>query len=198
MEEAYLRQFVRMTESWNGLVLGGFASLRALPHFAQSWLRNFITAALLLLIPSTLWSLYIYHIKPHVYFPKGGMPKKRVMLRQIWVSMKGLPVFSLLPAVAEHVIEKGWTRAFVRIEEVGWPKHVLCTSIYLLIAELGLYWTHRLMHEIRPLYRMFHATHHEFNKEDTISPFAGTIFLSGLSKERQRFLSGVYLDAWFK
>lgn len=51
----------------------------------------------------------------------GGMPTKRVMLKQIWASMKALPLFISLPAVAEHVIEKGWTRAFVRIEEVGWP-----------------------------------------------------------------------------
>ncbi|XP_031499731.1 delta(7)-sterol-C5(6)-desaturase-like [Nymphaea colorata] len=176
MEEAYLRQFVRMTESWNDVVLGDYAWRAALPHFAQSWLRNFITATLLLLIPSTIWCFYIYHLKPHVYFPNGRMPTKRVMLKQVWVSMKALPLFTLLPAVAEYVIEKGCTKTFVRVEEVGWPMHILYTTLYLFIAEFGLYWTHRLMHDVRPLYKCFHATHHEFNKEDTISPFAGYAF----------------------
>jgi Delta7-sterol 5-desaturase len=32
---------------------------------------------------------------------------------------------------------------------------------------------HRELHDIKPLYKYLHATHHIYNKENTLSPFAG-------------------------
>nr|GMD79009.1 delta(7)-sterol-C5(6)-desaturase-like isoform X1 [Ipomoea batatas] len=40
-------------------------------------------------------------------------------------------------------------------------------------VEFGIYWMHRELHDIKPLYKYLHATHHIYNKQNTLSPFAG-------------------------
>lgn len=34
---------------------------------------------------------------------------------------------------------------------------------------------HRELHDIKPLYKYLHATHHIYNKQNTLSPFAGNV-----------------------
>lgn len=103
----------------------------------------------------------------------GGMPEKEAILLQIWVSMKAMPIYTGLPAVSEYMIENGWTKAFPRIDNVGWPTYVCLVITYLALVEFGIYWMHRSLHDIKPLYKWLHATHHIYNKQNTLSPFAG-------------------------
>lgn len=98
------------------------------------------------------------------------------MRLQIIVSMKALPWYGALPTVAEYMVERGWTRCFSSISEVGWPAYLVYVMLYLVLVEFGIYWAHRELHDIKPLYKHLHATHHMYNKQNTISPFAGLFY----------------------
>jgi hypothetical protein len=102
-----------------------------------------------------------------------AIPSRRAMLLQIRVAMKAMPWYSLLPTISEYLTEIGWTKSFPRINNVGWVAYVGYLAIYMVIVEFGIYWMHRELHDIIPLYKYLHATHHIYNKQNTLSPFAG-------------------------
>lgn len=87
-----------------------------------------------------------------------------------------MPLYALLPTVTEYIVEKGYTRAYARISDIGLFKFSLYFFIYMVIVEFGVYWAHRLVHDIRILYKLFHRYHHIYNKEKSLSPFAGLAF----------------------
>lgn len=92
------------------------------------------------------------------------------------VSVKALPMYSALPAFNEMIAEHGWTRAYARLSDVGLGTYVGYMALYMLLVEFGVYWMHRSLHEIPWAYKHIHATHHKYNKENTLSPFAGLAF----------------------
>lgn len=102
-----------------------------------------------------------------------SIPSNKAMLLQIIVAMKAMPWYCMLPTLSEYMVENGWTRCFSSVVEVGWPAYIVYQTIYLLIVEFGIYWMHRELHDIKPLYKYLHATHHIYNKQNTLSPFAG-------------------------
>nr|GLL19268.1 delta(7)-sterol-C5(6)-desaturase-like [Ipomoea trifida] len=181
MDDDYLKLFVEETSFYNRVVLGAFLPENVwgpggLPHFLQGWLRCYIGGTLLYLLSGVLWCFYIYYFKRHLYFPKDTIPSNRAMLLQIGVSMKAMPCYSALPALSEYMIEHGWTKCYPRISDVGFPLYLAYLIVYLVIVEFGIYWMHRELHDIKPLYKYIHATHHIYNKQNTLSPFAGLAF----------------------
>ncbi|XP_019179077.1 PREDICTED: delta(7)-sterol-C5(6)-desaturase-like isoform X2 [Ipomoea nil] len=134
MDVEYLKLFVEETSWYNHLVLGALLPEKLwgpLPHFFQSWLRNYIGGTLLYFVSGFLWCFYIYYLKRGHYVPKDAIPSNKAMLLQIGVAMN---------------------------------------------VEFGIYWMHRELHDIKPLYKYLHATHHIYNKQNTLSPFAGLAF----------------------
>jgi Delta7-sterol 5-desaturase len=95
------------------------------------------------------------------------------MFLQISVTMKGMPWYTLLPNISEYLTEIGWTKSFPRINNVSWIAYIGYLAIYMVILEFGMYWIHRELHDIKLLYKYLHATHHIYNKQNTLSPFAG-------------------------
>ncbi|KAJ6766362.1 STEROL DESATURASE [Salix purpurea] len=177
--DKYLQQFLGETSMFNSIVLGHLLPSSwwvTLPHFLQTWLRNYIAGTLLYLISGFLWCFYIYYLKRNVYVPKDAIPSNRAMLLQIYVAMKAMPWYTLLPAVSEYMIENGWTKCFSSISEIGWFAYIIYLPMYLVIVEFGIYWMHRELHDIKPLYKYLHATHHIYNKQNTLSPFAGKFY----------------------
>ncbi|KAI3794195.1 hypothetical protein L1987_36824 [Smallanthus sonchifolius] len=175
----YLGLFVKETTLYNHIVLGSLLPEKLwapLPHFVQGWLRIYIAATLLYIVSGVLWCFYIYHIKRNVYLPKDAIPSKKAMYLQIYVAMKAMPWYCALPSVSEYMVENGWTRCFSRISDVGWISYTWYLSLYLIFVEFGIYWMHRELHDIKPLYKHLHATHHIYNKQNTLSPFAGLAF----------------------
>ena len=79
------------------------------------------------------------------------------MLLQIYVAMKAMPWYTLLPAVSEYMIENGWTKCFSSIFEIGWFAYIIYLPMYLVIVEFGIYWMHRELHDIKPLYQSLHT-----------------------------------------
>ncbi|KAB1671239.1 hypothetical protein ERO13_A07G072300v2 [Gossypium hirsutum] len=179
MGDEYLQQFLDETTWYNHIVLGYLLPTNLwypLPHFLQTWLRNYLAGTLLYLISGFLWCFYIYYLKRNVYVPKDAIPTNKAMLLQIYVAMKAMPWYCALPSLSEYMIENGWTKCYDRVGEVGWLPHLLYLSLYLVFVEFGIYWMHRELHDIKPLYKYLHATHHIYNKQNTLSPFAGLAF----------------------
>ncbi|CAL5367309.1 unnamed protein product [Camellia sinensis] len=170
--------FVEETSLYNRAVLGAFLPSNVwepVPHFFQTWLRNYIGVILMYFVSGFLWCFCIYYLIK-VYLPKDAMPSTKAMLLQIYVSMKAMPWYAALLTVSEYMVENGWTRCFPRISDVSCLAYVVYLTIYLVIVEFGIYWIHRKLHDIKLLYKYCHATHHIYNKQNTLSPFAGLAF----------------------
>ncbi|CAI5520361.1 unnamed protein product [Closterium sp. Naga37s-1] len=190
----YLNLFVQETSFYNRLVLSFLPSsfVSALPHFPQTWLRNYVAGCLLYLIGSGLWSLVVYSLFGwFLYSGPDDIPSLKAMWRQIGVSMRAMPLYTLLPTISERLVETGWTRCYSQIRETAAPRYILGLLLYMLIVELGIYWAHRLLHDIKPLYTHLHAIHHIYNKQNTLSPFAGLAFhpLDGIIQALPHVLS---------
>lgn len=69
------------------------------------------------------------------------------------VSNIAMPLYSLLPTLAELAAEKGWTKAYPRIDNVGLPLYILYFFAYMTSVEFGVYWMHRGLHEIKWAYK---------------------------------------------
>ena len=110
-----------------------------------------------------------------------AIPSCKAMLLQIYVSMKALPWYALLPTITEYVTETGWTRCFPRVNHVGWLRYLVYVALYLIIVEFGIYWMHKWLHDIKLLYKHLHAIHHIYNKQNTLSPFAGEYIINSTS-----------------
>ncbi|GAV85551.1 FA_hydroxylase domain-containing protein [Cephalotus follicularis] len=179
MGEEYLQLFVEETSLYNRIVLGNLLPFKwwdPLPHLWQTWLRNYIAGNLLYFVSGFLWCFYVYYLKRNVYFPKDAIPTNKAMALQIYVAMKAMPWYTALPTFSEYMIEHGWTKCYSSIAEVGWLAYITYLVIYLTFVEFGIYWMHRELHDIKPLYKYLHATHHIYNKQNTLSPFAGLAF----------------------
>lgn len=116
----------------------------------------------------TQWMLILLN-----FFFADAIPSNKAMLLQIFVAMKAMPWYCALPAISEYMVENGWTRCFSRISDVGLPAYLIYLVINLVVVEFGIYWMHRELHDIKPLYKYLHAIHHIYNKQNTLSPFAG-------------------------
>uniref|UniRef100_A0A0D9UWG4 aldehyde oxygenase (deformylating) n=1 Tax=Leersia perrieri TaxID=77586 RepID=A0A0D9UWG4_9ORYZ len=175
----YLRQFVDETTWYNEIFLSHVVPgdwWRGLPHPLQSWLRNCLGGYLLYFACGFLWCFVIYYWKRHSYIPKDSVPTVEAMKKQIIVASKAMPLYCALPTLSEHMVESGWTKCFFNISEVGWPMYLTYVALYLIFVEFGIYWMHRELHDIKPLYKYLHTYHHIYNKENTLSPFAGLAF----------------------
>ncbi|XP_034689716.1 delta(7)-sterol-C5(6)-desaturase-like isoform X4 [Vitis riparia] len=104
---------------------------------------------------------------------RDPIPSKKTMVLHIKVTMRSLPWFAALPTFSEYAVERGWTKCFSRISEVGWFAYFVYIMAYIAVVEFLTYWAHRKLHDIKPLYKYLHAQHHSYNKQHKISPFAG-------------------------
>ncbi|KAH9609506.1 hypothetical protein KSS87_006023 [Heliosperma pusillum] len=184
MEESYVKLFVQQTSLYNRLLLpqtlcGG------LPHLIQSWLRNCLYAALLYFIASlfcfTFWKSYSSSSKADAdadadaadAAATGTFISREGMVEQIGVTLKAVPLGVFLHTGMEYVVEMGWTKCFPHISDVGLLAYLCYVLVYLALVEAGTYWVHRLLHQIKPLYKHLHRRHHLYRKEASLSPFAG-------------------------
>ncbi|KGN54626.1 delta(7)-sterol-C5(6)-desaturase [Cucumis sativus] len=175
----YLELFVEETSFYNRIVLGTIFpnfSLDPFPHILQTWLRNCVGGFLIYFFSGFLWCFYIYYWKRNVYVPKDSIPSNKSMLLQILVTIKAMPLYCVLPTFAEYVVEHDWTKCYPRVLDVGWPAYAFHIITYLTFIEFCIYWMHRGLHDIKPLYKYLHAKHHIYNKKITLSPFAGLAF----------------------
>ncbi|QDZ20109.1 sterol desaturase [Chloropicon primus] len=185
MDDRSLQRYLLEQESeWkNGLAfcllpqgLKEAIKLDAWPLMARAWLRSFVFANLIYLGLGMAWAYYIYGVYGHTLFPKANTPKFGDVAEQVKVSLGSLPMYSFLPALCEHIVERGWTLAYVRMDEYSYATYFASFFLYMFFVEFGVYWNHRLLHDLRLGYDKLHYIHHKYNKENTLSPFAGLAF----------------------
>lgn len=109
-----------------------------------------------------------------------AIPTRKAMLLQIYVAMKAMPWYCSLPTISEYMVENGWTKCYARVSDIGWIAYLVYLVIYLVLVEFGIYWMHRELHDIKFLYKHLHAIHHIYNKQNTLSPFAGMFLVYSL------------------
>ncbi|KAJ8446360.1 hypothetical protein Cgig2_019253 [Carnegiea gigantea] len=117
------------------------------------------------------------------------------MLSHIYFSMKSIPVFSLMVTGFEYMVLKGWTKCFPKISDVGLVAYFCYIILYLVVVEIGIYWVHRAMHGVKPIYKYIHAAHHSYVKETTISPFAVEAIWGIIIHDRSQGLGWPFLSA---
>mmetsp|Transcript_80583 Transcript_80583/g.163938 ORF Transcript_80583/g.163938 Transcript_80583/m.163938 type:complete len:344 (-) Transcript_80583:306-1337(-) len=177
-KEERLALILEENEWKNSLVMWMFPQSvqDALPHWTQTWLRCWILCCAVYFGVGAVWAYYTYYCFGDVLFKPGCIPAFKDVWEQIKVSNKAIPLYSLLPMAAELAAEKGWTMAYPRIDNVGLPMYIIYFFLYMASVEFGVYWMHRGLHEIKWAYKHLHYDHHKYNKEHTLSPFAGLAF----------------------
>jgi lathosterol oxidase len=170
---------IRAHNIWkNELVLGAVlppAWREALPHAAQTWLRNCLLAAAICVLPGAAW-IAAQALRGAPGAGPGGLSllSRPSIHAQLLASFRAIPGVTLLPTAVEAAAEAGWTRAYARVSDASSPAaYVISLVIYMLAVEYGVYLVHRTMHSVPWLYKNVHCVHHAFNKEHTMSPFAG-------------------------
>lgn len=177
-KEERMRLLKDESEWKNNLVMWAFPqSVRDnTSHFVQTWIRCGVLCAAVYILVGGAWCWYAYLCFGDVLYKPGTIPALKDMLEQIKVSMMSMPLYSLLPTITEWSAENGYTLAYPRISNVGLPMYVLYFFLYMTSVEFFVYWMHRGLHEIKWAYRLLHRPHHKYNKEHTLSPFAGLAF----------------------
>ena len=166
----------------NALVLGPLANhplAASLPRPALAWARSYVAGLALYFGVGGAWAYYTYWVFGDVLFPKpGSMPSRAAVWAQVRVAMAALPLYAALPAAVEAAAEAGLTRAFTstRSDAGGLAPYWLLFATYMACVEWGVYWAHRGLHDWRAGYDALHAKHHIYNKDHTLSPFAGLAF----------------------
>ena len=115
----------------------------------------------------------VFYLFNNLPFASDSIPTKKAMIMQIHVAMKAMPWYTLLPTVSEYMIERGWTKCYSTLDHFNWFLSLVYIALYLLLVEFMIYWVHKELHDIKFLYKHLHATHHMYNKQNTLSPFAG-------------------------
>ena len=168
----------------NKLITGWFLSDEVrddLPLWIVSWTRNYIAGLLLYFGLCSAWCFVVYVIYGTEFYKEDEIPTFDAMKLQMWVSLQAMPFYTLLPVATETCVLQGWTRAYPRIDDPvvdghGYAVYALQFVLYMACVEFGVYWMHRSLHEIKWGYRYLHSVHHVYNKENTLSPFAGLAF----------------------
>lgn len=110
-------------------------------------------------------------------FKPGTIPSRAAVANQIRVASAAMPLYAVLPSLVEAAAERGWTAAVSRVADLGGGAGYFASfAAYMAFVEFGVYWMHRGLHDFKPGYRLLHHTHHKYNKEHTLSPFAGLAF----------------------
>jgi lathosterol oxidase len=147
----------------------------AMPRIVNSWVRNYLMCLGLFVGVAAVWACCIYGVAGAQLFRGRGRPSLRAMARQVSVWCTAIPLYAVMPASIEWAAEQGWTRAYSRVADVGLGWHVLYFAAFMASVEAGVYAMHRSLHDVR-LYRSLHHIHHQYNKQDALSPFAGLAF----------------------
>ena len=134
------------------------------------------------------WAAWIFGMRGAACFPGGAstMPTWEDMRAQMAVSARAMVVYSLAPTVGEWAVERGWTLAYHDPAHAaawlgapagaGLAAAAALLVAYMVLVEWGIYWIHRYLHDNKFLYRLLHKTHHIYNNEGSLSPFAGLAF----------------------
>ena len=161
-----------------------------LPLWVLTWMRNYVAGLAIYFGLCSAWCFVVYGVYGTHFYKEGEIPTFEAIRLQAWVSLQAMPFYTLLPTATEFCVLSGWTKSYPRIADVGYLAYAVQFVLYMFCVEFGVYWMHRSLHEIKWGYKYLHSVHHVYNKESTLSPFAGLAFhpVDGILQVRNVFL----------
>mmetsp|Transcript_37957 Transcript_37957/g.41143 ORF Transcript_37957/g.41143 Transcript_37957/m.41143 type:complete len:377 (-) Transcript_37957:1048-2178(-) len=151
-----------------------------LAHYVLCYLRNFVGAMVVYYGTASVFHYFCYiHPMSRMTFEeqKRTRPSWETIKGQIKLSQASMTIYTCLPLLDEFLIESGYTKVYHTIEEIGgWRAHIATMGLYFFCVEVGIYWMHRTLHTNKFLYKHIHLMHHEYNKPETLTPWASIAF----------------------
>ena len=98
--------------------------------------------------------------------------RSQVLLELRW-SITSCVVYSLLTVALFVAAIRGDTRIYLNFSDHGWGWFFGSIAVMLVLHDAYFYWTHRLSHEVRWVFRRVHLIHH---KTTNPTPFADIMF----------------------
>jgi sterol desaturase/sphingolipid hydroxylase (fatty acid hydroxylase superfamily) len=156
-------------------------------YFVQCYLRDLVAGTAVYWITAGVWHFVIYNVMVHELFIRQGrsLPTWETLADQMCLAQASLFMYAGLPILSEYIIEKGYTKVYFYIDEVGgWGMYFAYLALYLLFVEFGIYWVHRTLHTNKFLYKYVHGLHHKYNKAVTLTPWCSIAFnpIDGLAQ----------------
>lgn len=163
--------------AWFITMLGGNAELA---HYALCYMRNFVAAMIVYYGTAGTFHYFCYvHPMSKKTFEDQNRPRPSwdIIKKQIKLSQMSMIIYTMLPVLDEALIESGYTKVYHTVEEIGgWRAHIATMCFYFLCVEIGVYWMHRTLHTNKFLYKHIHLMHHDYNKPETLTPWASIAF----------------------
>jgi sterol desaturase/sphingolipid hydroxylase (fatty acid hydroxylase superfamily) len=156
-------------------------------YFVQCYLRDLVAGTAVYWITAGVWHFVIYNVMVQELFIRQGrsLPTWETLADQMCLAQASLFMYAGLPILSEYIIEKGYTKVYFYIDEVGgWGMYFAYLALYLLFVEFGIYWVHRTLHTNKFLYKYVHGLHHKYNKAVTLTPWCSIAFnpIDGLAQ----------------
>jgi Delta7-sterol 5-desaturase len=148
-------------------------------YYAECYMRDLISGTIIYWVVAGVWHHVIYDVyKKELFDDKGKqLPSNETITHQMWLAQRSLLVYAMLPIISEVLIEKGYTRAYFYVDQVGgWETYVAYFLAYLTLVEIGIYWMHRSLHTSPWLYQNIHKPHHKYMRKETLTPWASIAF----------------------
>jgi len=148
-------------------------------YFAECYLRDLVAGTAVYWIAAGLWDLVIYRILGERLFTSKGrsLPSKEVIIDQMCLAQAAIFMYAGLPVLSEYIIEKGYTKCYFYLDQVGgWKMYFLYLFLYIAFVEVGIYWVHRTLHTNKFCYKYIHGLHHKYNTAATLTPWASIAF----------------------
>jgi Delta7-sterol 5-desaturase len=149
-------------------------------HYMISYLRNFLAGMVVYYGTAGIFHYFCYvHPSTSTVFRDGRRPypSRTIMWNQVQLAQGSLFLYTLLPVLDDYLIEQNITQMYYTVQEVGgYGWYVVTMLIYFALVEIGIYWMHRTLHTNKTLYKHIHLLHHQYNKAETLTPWASIAF----------------------
>jgi Delta7-sterol 5-desaturase len=149
-------------------------------HYMISYLRNFLAGMVVYYGTAGIFHYFCYvHTSTSTVFRDGRRPypSRAIMWNQVQLAQGSLFLYTLLPVLDDYLIEQNITQMYYTVQEVGgYGQYVVIMLIYFALVEVGIYWMHRTLHTNKTLYKHIHLLHHQYNKPETLTPWASIAF----------------------
>ena len=144
-------------------------------HYCLCYLRNFLSGMIIYYVTAGTFHYMNYVLDKEGIFKSGKRrrPSGETIRNQIWLAQRSMFLYVALPVFSDYLIEEGYTFCYYSFDEIGgFVNYLILTFVYFTLVEIGIYWMHRTLHTNKWLYRNIHARHHDYNKPETLTPWA--------------------------
>jgi sterol desaturase/sphingolipid hydroxylase (fatty acid hydroxylase superfamily) len=131
----------------------------------RAMLENYLLGLKFNLLPFLIFIPveHLLAVRPQKILRRGFLTDIAFLLFNVWPIVVGLLCFSLLGALVA-----AWIVPASLQHMVGDLPYWAQVPLIVLLADLGIYWTHRMMHEYPMLWRV-HAVHHSVEDLDWLA-----------------------------